>query len=83
VQPELRRRRPVASLRLRRCFVTLAFHLKVSNPPVPLILSFLLYCSRDCWPKLPHAAVSRLAVVCALWYPYASVKAMAESARPS
>jgi hypothetical protein len=57
-QPEPRRRRPVASLRLRRCFVTPAFPLMVSNPPVPLIWSFLLCCSRDCSPELPRAAVS-------------------------
>jgi hypothetical protein len=36
-QPEPRHRRPVESLRLRRCFTTPALPLKVSNLPVPLI----------------------------------------------
>jgi hypothetical protein len=57
-QPEPRRRRPVASLHLRRCFATPVFPLKVSDPPVPLIWSFLLCCSRDCSPELSCAAVS-------------------------
>jgi hypothetical protein len=58
VQPEPRRRRPVASLRLCRCFAIPALPLKVSNPLVPLIWSFLLYCSRDCSPELSRAAFS-------------------------
>jgi hypothetical protein len=58
VQPELLRRRPVASLRLRRCPVTPALPLKVSNPPAPLIWSILLCCSRDCSLELSRAAVS-------------------------
>jgi hypothetical protein len=57
-QPEPRRRRPVASLRLCRCFVTPTLSLNVSNPPVPLIWSFLFCCSRDCSPELPRAAIS-------------------------
>jgi hypothetical protein len=32
--------------------------LKVGNPPVPLIWSLLLCCSRDCSPELSRAAVS-------------------------
>jgi hypothetical protein len=38
-QPEPRRRCSIESLLLCRCFVTPAFPLKVSNPPVPLIWS--------------------------------------------
>jgi hypothetical protein len=34
------------------------FPLKVSDTLVPLIWSFLLYCSRDCSPELSRAAVS-------------------------
>jgi hypothetical protein len=57
-QPEPCRRRPVVSLRLRHCSVTPTLPLKVSNPPVPLIWSLLLCCSRDCSPELSHTAVS-------------------------
>jgi hypothetical protein len=56
--PESRHRRPIESLRLRRCFTTPALPLKVSNPPVPLIWSSPLYCSRDCSPEQSSAAVS-------------------------
>jgi hypothetical protein len=56
-QPEPCHRRPIASLRLRRCFATPVFPLKVSIPLVPLIWSFLLCWSRDCSPELPRAAV--------------------------
>jgi hypothetical protein len=38
--------------------VTLALPLKVSNPPVPLIWSSLLYYSRDCSLELSHTVVS-------------------------
>jgi hypothetical protein len=58
-QPEPRRCRPIASLRLSRCFVTPALPLKVSYPPVPSIWSLLLCCSRDCSSELSHAAVSQ------------------------
>jgi hypothetical protein len=54
----LRSRSPVASLCLRRRPVTPALPLKVSNPPAPLIWSFLLCCSRDCSPKVSRAAIS-------------------------
>jgi hypothetical protein len=57
-QPEPRRRRPVESLRLCRCFVTPALPLKVSNPLVPLIWLSPLCCSRDCSPEQSRAAVS-------------------------
>jgi hypothetical protein len=57
-QPEPRRRCPVASLRLRRCPVTPALPLKVSNPPAPLIWSLLLCCSRDSSLELSRATVS-------------------------
>jgi hypothetical protein len=58
VQPEPCRRRPVVSLRLRRCPVTPTLPLKVSNPLAPLIWSLLLCCSRDCSPELSRTAVS-------------------------
>jgi hypothetical protein len=57
-QPEPRRRRPVESLRLRRCFATPSLPLKVSNPLVPLIWSSPLCCSRNCSPEQSSAAVS-------------------------
>jgi hypothetical protein len=57
-QPEPRHRCPVESLRLRHCFVTPALPLKVSNPPVPLIWSSPLCCSRDFSPEQSSVAVS-------------------------
>jgi hypothetical protein len=57
-QPKPRCRRPVASLRLRRCPLTPALPLKVRNPPAPLIWSSLLCCSCDFSSELSHAAVS-------------------------
>jgi hypothetical protein len=57
-QPELRHRRPVASLRHRRCTVTPALPLEVSNLPAPLIWSLLSWLARDCSPELLRAAVS-------------------------
>jgi hypothetical protein len=58
VQPEPRRRRPVESLRLYRCFANPALPLKVRNQPVPLIWLSPLYCSRDCSPEQSRVAVS-------------------------
>jgi hypothetical protein len=58
VQPELRHRRPVASLRHRRYPMTPALPLEVSNLPAPLIWSLLPWLARDCSPELPHATVS-------------------------
>jgi hypothetical protein len=58
VQPELRQRRPVASLRHRRCPVTPTLPLEVSNLPAHLIWSLLPWLARDCSPELPRAAVS-------------------------
>jgi hypothetical protein len=57
-QPESLRRRLVASLWLRRCFVTPALPLKVSNLLVPLIWSSPLCCSRDCSPEQSRVVVS-------------------------
>jgi hypothetical protein len=51
---------PVEPLRLRRCFVTPALLLEVSNLPVPLIWSSPLYCLHDCLPENSSAAVSPL-----------------------
>jgi hypothetical protein len=59
-QPEPRRRCPVESLRLRRCFTTPALPLKVSNPPMPLIWSSPLCCSRDCTLEQSSITVSPL-----------------------
>jgi hypothetical protein len=56
----VRHRRPVNPLRLHRCFATPALLLEVSNLPVPLIWSSLLYSSRDCSPEQSSAAVSLL-----------------------
>jgi hypothetical protein len=58
VQPELRHHRLEASLRLRRCPVTLVFPLKVSNLRVSLFPCLLPWSSRDCSPELISAAVS-------------------------
>jgi hypothetical protein len=58
VEPELRHRRPVASLRHRRCPMTLAFPLEVSNLPAPLIQPLLPWLARDCSPELLRATVS-------------------------
>jgi hypothetical protein len=58
VQPELRHRRPVASMCLRRCPVPPALPLKVSNLPAPLFPYVLHWLSRNCSPELPRAAVS-------------------------
>jgi hypothetical protein len=58
VQPELHHHHPVASLRHRRCPVTPALLLEVSNLPVPLIWSLLPWLVRDCSPELIHASVS-------------------------
>jgi hypothetical protein len=81
-QPESHHRRPIESLRLRRCFATPALPLKVSNPPVPLNWSSPLCCSHDCSPEQSSAAVSPpCRGLCSL-VPCAGVKAMAESARP-
>jgi hypothetical protein len=41
VQPELRHRRPEASLRLRRCSGTPVFPLEVSNPNSPLFFPLI------------------------------------------
>ena len=57
-QPELRHRRPVASLCLRRCPVPPALPLKVSNLPAPLFPCVLHWLARNCSPELPRAAVS-------------------------
>jgi hypothetical protein len=57
-QSELRHRRPVASLRHRRCPVTPALPLEVSNMPAPLIRSLLPWLARDCSLELPRAAVN-------------------------
>jgi hypothetical protein len=54
----VRHRRLVESLRLRRCFVTPALLLEVSNLLVPLIWPSSLYSSRDCLPEQPSIAVS-------------------------
>jgi hypothetical protein len=59
-QPELRHRRPVEPLRLRRCFATPALLLEVSNLPAPMIWSLLPWLARDCSPKQSSAAVSPL-----------------------
>jgi hypothetical protein len=58
VHTELRRRRPEASLRLRRCPDTPVFPLKVSNLPAPLFPCLLPWSLRDCSPELIRAAVS-------------------------
>jgi hypothetical protein len=58
MQPELRHRRPVASLRHHRCPMTPALPLEVSNLPTPLIWSLLPWLARDCSSELPRAAVS-------------------------
>jgi hypothetical protein len=58
VQSELRHRRPVEPMRLRRCFAMPALVLEVSNLLVPLIWSLLPYLAYDCSPELPRAAVS-------------------------
>jgi hypothetical protein len=58
VQLELRHRRPEASLRLRRCPVTPALPLKVSNLLAPLFPCLLSWSSHDCSPELIRAAVS-------------------------
>jgi hypothetical protein len=54
----VRHRRPVEPLRIRRCFVTPALLLEVSNLPVPLIWSSSLYSSHDCSLEQPSTAVS-------------------------
>jgi hypothetical protein len=56
-QPELRHRRPVASLRHRSYPVTPALPLEVSNLPVSLIRSLLPWLARYCSPELPCTAV--------------------------
>jgi hypothetical protein len=56
----VRHRLPVEPLCLRRCFVTPALLLEVSNLPVPLIWSSPLYSSRDCSSEQSSAAVSPL-----------------------
>jgi hypothetical protein len=81
-QPEPHRRRLVASLRLRRCFATPALPLKVSNLPIPLIWSSCSVARAIAHRSYPAPPLARLAVVCALWCPCTSVKAMAKSARP-
>jgi hypothetical protein len=53
-QPELRHRRPVASLCLRRCPVPPTLALKVSNLPAPLLPCILHWLSRNCSPELPR-----------------------------
>jgi hypothetical protein len=58
VQPEFRHRRPVTSLRHRRCPVTLVLPLEVSNLPAPLIWQLLPWLARDCSPELPRTAIS-------------------------
>jgi hypothetical protein len=57
-QPELRHRRPVASLCLRRCPVPPALPLKVSNLLASLFPCVLHWLTRNCSPELPHAAIS-------------------------
>jgi hypothetical protein len=57
-QPELCHRRPVASLCHRRCPMTPALPLEVSNLPASLIRPLLPSLARDCSPELPRAAVS-------------------------
>jgi hypothetical protein len=57
-QPELRQRRPFTSLRHRRCPVTPALPLEVSNLPMPLIRSLLPWLAHYCSLELPHAAIS-------------------------
>ena len=57
-QPELRHRRPVASLRHRSYPVTPALPLEVSNLPAPLIWLLLPWLARNCSSELPRAAVS-------------------------
>jgi hypothetical protein len=58
VQPKLRHRCPIASLRHRRCPVTPSLPLEVRNLPAPLISCVLPCCSRDCSPEQSSAAVS-------------------------
>jgi hypothetical protein len=58
VQPELRHRRPVASLRHHHCPVTPTLPLEVSNLSAPLFWSFLPWLAHNCSPELPRAAVS-------------------------
>jgi hypothetical protein len=57
-QLELRHRRPVASLCLRRCPVLPALPLKVSNLLAPLFLCVLHWLLRNCSLELPRATVS-------------------------
>jgi hypothetical protein len=57
-QLELRHRRPVVSLCLRRCPVPPAFPCKVSNLPVPLFPCVLHWLAHNCSSELPRAAVS-------------------------
>jgi hypothetical protein len=57
-QPELRHRRLVTSLCLRRCPVPPALPLKVSNIPAPLFPCVLHWLARNCSPELPRATVS-------------------------
>jgi hypothetical protein len=57
---EVRHRRPIEALRLRRRFATPALLLEVSNLPVPLIWLSPLYSSSDCSPEQSSAAVSPL-----------------------
>jgi hypothetical protein len=83
MQPELCHRRPVASLRHRRCTVTPALPLEVSNLLAPLIWSLPPWLACDCSPELPRAAVSPPRSVQPLWCSHAGVMPMAESARPS
>jgi hypothetical protein len=54
----VRHRRPVEPLCLRRCFVTPALLLEVSNLLVPLIWLSPLCSSRDCSPKQSSVVVS-------------------------
>jgi hypothetical protein len=58
VQPELRHRHRVVSLRLRRCPVTPALPLEVSNLPAPINWLLLPWLARDCSPELPRAPIS-------------------------
>jgi hypothetical protein len=57
-QPELRHRRPVASLCLRRCPVPPAFPRKVSDLPAPLFPCVLHWLAHNFSPELPRTAVS-------------------------
>jgi hypothetical protein len=81
MQSELRHRRPIKPLRLRRCFAMLVLLLEVSNLLVPLIWSLLPCLACDCSSELPAPPLARLAVCIALWCSRAGVTPMSEPAR--